>query len=49
MKVLNSWNKLLNNLTKQFYYDADITFMIRVKIMHTVAAHTDDPEQKCNG
>jgi len=23
--------------------------MIRVKIMHTVAAHTDDPEQKCNG
>jgi len=44
MEVLNSWNKLLNSLTKQLYYDANITFRILVKIVHTVAGHTDDPE-----
>jgi len=25
-------------------YDANITFRILVKIIHTVAGHTDDPE-----
>jgi len=44
MEVLNSWTKLLNSLTKQLYYDANIAFGILVKIIHTVAGHTDDPE-----
>jgi len=44
MEVLNSWAKLFNSLTKQLYYDANITFKIFVKIIHTVAGHTDDPE-----
>jgi len=49
MEVLNSWTKLLNGLTTQLYYDASITFRILVKIIHTVAGHTDDPEEKFNG
>jgi len=44
MEVLNSWKKLSNSLTKQLYYDANITFRILVKIIHTVAGHTDDPK-----
>ena len=28
MGVLNSWTKLLNSLTKQLYYDANITIRI---------------------
>ena len=44
MKILNSWTKPLNSLIKQLYYDANITFRILVKIIHTVAGHTDDPE-----
>jgi len=36
-KVLNSW-------TKQLQCDANITFRIIVKIIHTVAGHIDDPE-----
>jgi len=44
MEVLNSWTQLLNNLTKQLYYDPNITFRILVKIIHTVAGHTEDPE-----
>ena len=44
MGVLNSWTKLLNSLTKQLYYDANITVRILVKIIHTVAGHTDDSE-----
>ena len=49
MKVLNNWTKLLNSWTRQLYYDANITFRIVVKIIHTVARHTDDPESKFNG
>ena len=49
MEVLNSWIKLLNSSTKQLYYDFKITFRIFVKIIHTVAGHTDDPEWKFNG
>jgi len=44
MEVLNGWNKLLNSLTKQLYYDANIMFRILVKIIHTAAEHTDDAE-----
>jgi len=44
MEVLNSWKNLLNSFTKQLYHDANITFGIHVKIIHTVARHTDDPE-----
>jgi len=44
MEVLHSCTKLLNSLTKQLYYDANITFRILVKIIHPVAGHTDDPE-----
>jgi len=29
MEVLNSWTKLLNSLTKQFYYDSN-----QVRIYH---------------
>ena len=39
MEVLNSWTKLLDSLTKQWYYDANITFRILVKIIHTIAGH----------
>jgi len=44
MEVLNNSTKLLNSLTKQLYYDANIMFRILVKIIHTAAGHTDDPE-----
>ena len=44
MEVLNSWTKLLNSLTKQLHYDANITYRILVKIIYTVDGHTDDPE-----
>jgi len=44
MEVLNSWTKLLNSLTKQLYYYANITFRILMEIIHIVAGHTDDPE-----
>jgi len=44
MEVLKSWTKLLRSLPKQLYYDANITFRIFVKTIHTVAGHTDDPE-----
>jgi len=44
MEILNSWTKLLNNSTKQLYYDANITFRILVKTIHAIAGHTDDPE-----
>jgi len=44
MEILNSWTKLLNSLIKQLYCDANITFRILVKIIHTVAGHTHDPE-----
>jgi len=49
MEVLNSSTKVLNSLTKSLYYDTNITFRILVKIIHSVAEHTDDPEQKFNG
>jgi len=42
MKVLNNWTKPLNSVTKQLYYDVYITLMILVKLIHTVAGHTDD-------
>jgi len=44
MEVLNSCTKLLNSLTKQLYQDAKIIFRILLKIIHTVAGHTDNPE-----
>jgi len=44
MDVLKSCTKLLNNLTKQLYYDANNTLRILVEIIHTVAGHIDDPE-----
>ena len=49
MEVLNSWTKLLIRLTKQVYYNANNTFRILVKIIHTVVGHIDDPELKFNG
>jgi len=33
----------LDSWTKQLYYDANITFRILVKKIHTVAGDTDDP------
>ena len=41
--VWNSWTMPLDSWTKQLYYDANITFRILVKIIHTVAGDTDDP------
>ena len=48
-EVLNSLAKPLNSLNEQLYYDANIRFRILMRIIHTVAWRTDDPEQKFNG
>ena len=48
-KVSNSWTKPLNSWIRQFYYDANITYRILVKIIHTSAGHTDGSEQNFNG
>jgi len=39
----------LNSRNKELYYDANIMFRILVKLIHTVAGHIGDQEQRCNG